>query len=130
MMVALILLGKTIEKRRHWQRAVEQSITSVGANTVLVLPGAASTAGVTFGVGTVQTLTHDDADEIARRCTGVSAVAPIAIARTHIIYGNLNWVPVTIQGTSRTTSTLATGNRRRRASCSRIEMCAAAARYV
>ena len=82
------------------EKAVEQSITSMGANTILVLPGAASSGGVTFGAGSVQTLTPDDADEVARRCTGISAVAPIVIARTQIIYGNRNWVPVSIQGTA------------------------------
>lgn len=84
------------------KKAVEQSIASMGANTILVLPGAASTAGVTFGVGTVQTLTPEDADEIAGRCTGIGGVAPIVIARTQIIYGSRNWVPVSIQGTTPT----------------------------
>jgi macrolide transport system ATP-binding/permease protein len=82
------------------QKAVEQSISSMGANTVLVFPGAAATSGVTFGVGTVQTLTPDDADEIARHCTGIRAVAPLAYARAQIVYGNRNWVPVIIQGTT------------------------------
>lgn len=45
--------------------------------------------------------THaDDAQEIARRCPGVEAVTPIVRARTQIIYGNRNWVPIFISGTS------------------------------
>jgi macrolide transport system ATP-binding/permease protein len=92
--IAMMEIGRGSEK------AVEQSIASMGANTILVLPGAASSGGVTFGAGTVQTLTPEDADEIPRSCSGISGVAPIVIARTQIIYGNHNWVPVSIAGTT------------------------------
>jgi macrolide transport system ATP-binding/permease protein len=80
------------------RKAVEQSIASIGANTILVLPGAASSGGVTMGTGSVQTLTPDDAREIARQSAGASAVAPVVRARTQVVYGNRNWVPVYIYG--------------------------------
>jgi macrolide transport system ATP-binding/permease protein len=80
------------------RRAVEQSIASMGANTILVLPGAASSGGVTMGTGSVQTLTPDDAREIARQSAGASAVAPVVRTRTQVVYGNRNWVPVYIYG--------------------------------
>ena len=35
----------------------------MGSNTLLIIPGAASSGGVTMGAGSVQTLTPDDADE-------------------------------------------------------------------
>jgi macrolide transport system ATP-binding/permease protein len=82
------------------RKAVEQSIASMGADTILVLPGAASSGGVTFGTGSVQTLTPDDAQEIARTTAGVIAVVPVVRARTQVIYGNRNWVPVYIYGTT------------------------------
>lgn len=82
------------------RKAVQQNIASMGANTLLVLPGAASSGGVTMGSGSVQTLTPDDADEIARQCPAVVAVAPMVRARTQVIYGNRNWVPVSIVGTT------------------------------
>jgi len=82
------------------RKAVEQSIASMGANAILVLPGAASSGGVTMGIGSEQTLTPQDAEEIARRATAVSAVAPGVRARTQVIYGNRNWVPVVIYGTT------------------------------
>jgi macrolide transport system ATP-binding/permease protein len=82
------------------RKAVQANIASMGANTILVLPGAASSGGVTMGMGSTPTLTPDDADEIARQCSGVSAVAPIVRARTQVIYGNRNWVPVYIYGTT------------------------------
>jgi macrolide transport system ATP-binding/permease protein len=92
--IAMIEIGEGSRK------PVEQSIASMGANTILVLPGAASSGGVTFGTGSVQTLTPDDAAEIARQTELVSAVAPVVRARTQVIYGNRNWVPVYIYGTT------------------------------
>lgn len=82
------------------RNAVQQNIASMGANTVLILPGAASSGGVTMGAGSVQTLTPEDADEIAKQCPDVVGVAPIVRARTQVIYGNRNWVPVGIYGTT------------------------------
>jgi macrolide transport system ATP-binding/permease protein len=80
--------------------AVQQNIASMGANTLLILPGAASSGGVTMGSGSVQTLTPDDADEIAKRCPGVVGVAPLVRARTQVVFQNRNWVPVSILGTT------------------------------
>lgn len=82
------------------KKAVQKSIASMGANTLVVLPGAASSGGVTFGAGSVQTLTPDDCDAIRRECDGVQAVAPIVRARAQVILGNRNWVPVFIYGSS------------------------------
>lgn len=80
------------------KRAVAESIQSLGANTLLVLPGQASSGGVSFGGGSTPTLTPGDADAIAREVPGVLAVAPVA--RTQIVYGNKNWVPLYVYGSS------------------------------
>jgi ABC-type antimicrobial peptide transport system permease subunit len=80
--------------------AVADSIQSLGANTLLVLPGQASSGGVSFGGGSSPTLTPGDADAIAHDVPGVTAVAPVVRARTQIIYGNKNWVPLYVYGSS------------------------------
>jgi ABC-type antimicrobial peptide transport system permease subunit len=80
--------------------AVQKTIKSMGANNLLVMPGTASSGGVSFGSGSVITLTPDDAETIARECPSVSAVAPIVRARTQVVYGNRNWVPMYIYGTT------------------------------
>src|ERR1051325_8512065 len=79
--------------------AVQRTIQSMGADNLLVLPGTASSGGVSFGSGSVITLTPQDADAIARECPAVSNVAPVVRARTQITFGNKNWVPVYIYGT-------------------------------
>jgi len=79
--------------------ALQKTIASMGANTLLVRSGAAASGGVSFGSGTVLTLTPQDAEEIGRQCPSVSDVAPSVRARSQIIYGNRNWVPMQIEGT-------------------------------
>ena len=80
--------------------AIQAGIASMGANNLAVQSGAAASGGVSFGAGSVLTLTPQDAEEIARQCPAVEAVAPIVRIRTQVIYGNHNWVPNTIYGTT------------------------------
>src|SRR5947207_5968136 len=80
--------------------AVASTIKSMGADNLLVQPGSASSGGVSFGNNSVMTLTPQDADAIARECPAVLGVAPIVRARAQVVYGNKNWVPVYIYGTS------------------------------
>ena len=79
---------------------VQKGIASMGANTLMILAGSTATGGVNQGTGTAQTLTPRDADEIGRQCPAVSAVAPVVRARSQIVYGNRNWVPEQVNGTS------------------------------
>jgi macrolide transport system ATP-binding/permease protein len=80
--------------------AIQQTIASMGANSLLVNSGAATSGGVSFGSGSVLTLTPQDSVEIARQCPAVEAVAPIVRARAQVIYGNKNWVPMNIYGST------------------------------
>ena len=72
----------------------------MGANNLLILPGTASSGGVSFGAGSVMTLTPQDADAILNECPAVSGAAPVVRARTQVVYGNRNWVPIFIYGTT------------------------------
>jgi ABC-type antimicrobial peptide transport system permease subunit len=81
--------------------AIQQTIASMGANNLLVQPGTASSGGVSFGSGSIVTLTPNDADAIIRECKpAVVAVAPVVRARAQVVYGNRNWVPIYIYGTT------------------------------
>ena len=72
----------------------------MGANNLIVQPGAAASGGVSFGAGSVVTLTPQDAEAIVRECPAVAGVAPIVRVRTQVVYGNRNWVPPFIYGTT------------------------------
>jgi macrolide transport system ATP-binding/permease protein len=89
-----------MEIGRGSSSAIQRTIASMGANNLLVLPGTASSGGVSFGSGSVMTLTPQDAEAIASECPAVRATAPIVRARTQVIYGNKNWVPMYIYGTT------------------------------
>jgi ABC-type antimicrobial peptide transport system permease subunit len=80
--------------------AIQKSIASMGANTVLILPGTAASGGVSFGSGSVMTLTPGDYEAILRECPAVRSAAPVVRARTQVVYGNRNWVPSYIAGTT------------------------------
>jgi len=80
--------------------AIQRTIASMGANNLLVQPGTAASGGVSFGAGSVMTLTPQDAAAILRECSSATAVAPVVRARTQVVYGNRNWVPMYIYGTT------------------------------
>ncbi|MDO9531106.1 MAG: ABC transporter permease [Deltaproteobacteria bacterium] len=80
--------------------AIQATIASMGANNLIILPGTASSGGVSFGGGSNKTLTPQDADAILAECPAVRGSVPIVRARTQVIYGNRNWVPSFIYGTT------------------------------
>jgi ABC-type antimicrobial peptide transport system permease subunit len=80
--------------------AIQRTMTSIGANTLVVVPGAANTGGINYGIGSIMTLTPQDADAVIKECPAVGNVAPIVRARTQLVYGNRNWVPTYVYGTT------------------------------
>jgi len=80
--------------------AIRRTMASIGANTLVVVPGAANTSGINYGAGSIMTLTPQDADAIMRECPALGSVAPIVRARTQVVYVNRNWVPTYIYGTT------------------------------
>jgi ABC-type antimicrobial peptide transport system permease subunit len=80
--------------------AVQKTIASMGANNILVMPGTASTGGVSFGSGSVLTLTPQDGEVVSRECPSVNSVAIVVRARTQVTFANKNWVPLYIYGTT------------------------------
>jgi ABC-type antimicrobial peptide transport system permease subunit len=81
-------------------RAIQRTLTSIGANTLAVIPGAQNVGGINYGIGRATTLTPIDADSILQKCPAVANVAPIVRARTQIVYGNRNWVPTYVYGST------------------------------
>jgi len=80
--------------------AIQKSISAMGANVLLVIPGTAASGGVSFGAGSVTTLTPEDCAALLRDCPAVRNAAPAVRARTQVVYGNRNWVPSSIYGTT------------------------------
>jgi ABC-type antimicrobial peptide transport system permease subunit len=80
--------------------AIRRTIATMGANNLLVMPGTAASGGVSFGAGSIMTLTPQDADAIQQECPAVRAATPVVRARTQVIYQDRNWVPLYIYGTT------------------------------
>ena len=80
--------------------AIQATIASMGANNLMILPGTAASGGVSFGGGSVMTLTPQDAEAILTESPAVRGAVPVVRARTQVIYGNRNWVPTFIYGTT------------------------------
>src|SRR5208337_2794370 len=68
--------------------AIQRTMASMGANTLVIVPGAASTGGINFGMGSIMTLTPQDADAIIKEIPAIRNVAPIVRARTQLVFGN------------------------------------------
>ena len=81
-------------------RAIQSTIASMGADNLQIMPGTAASGGVSFGAGSVLTLTPQDCEAILRDCPAVRAGAPVVRARTQVVYAGHNWVPMYIYGTT------------------------------
>ncbi|HEY3864380.1 MAG TPA: ABC transporter permease [Verrucomicrobiae bacterium] len=80
--------------------AIQRTIATMGAFNLLVFPGNIAAAGVSFGSGSSITLTPSDAEAIVSECPSIIAAAPVVRTRTQIIYGNRNWAPNSMYGTT------------------------------
>ncbi len=75
---------------RGAQSMVNQSISSMGSNLLIVFPGSQTSGGLRFGAGAAQTLTISDAQAIAT-VPGVLRVGPVVMRSFQLAYGSQNW---------------------------------------
>jgi len=80
--------------------AVQSAISSMGANVLMIVPGTAASGGISFGAGSVTTLTPEDCEAIMKECPAVRIASPEVRARTQVVYKQRNWVPFWMTGTS------------------------------
>ena len=73
------------------QAQVSEKIRTLGANLLLVTPGAQSSGAVRMEAGTRHTLTEEDAVAIRRDIRAVQVAAPVLSRRTQVVAGNKNW---------------------------------------
>ena len=90
--VALVSIGQSATQM------IEQQISSMGHNLLIVFPGAASNNGLSIGMGSTVTLTPEDAAAIAREVPSVEIASPVIRTRAQIVFENQNWVPLNIFG--------------------------------
>ena len=84
--IALVAVGQGS------QAAVQANIESLGANLIMIMPGATRSFGTTVRsqAGSAETLTPSDADALASQVQNVAAVAPEVSGRYQVINGANN----------------------------------------
>jgi putative ABC transport system permease protein len=83
--IAMVAVGSGAQTR------IAEQIRSLGANLLLVQPGAASEGAVRLGAGSRHSLTEEDAAAIAAEVPGVLVAAPTVAGTAHLVRGNRNW---------------------------------------
>jgi putative ABC transport system permease protein len=73
------------------QSRIQQQISSLGTNMIVISPGSGVQGGMMLGAGTMSRLTVEDADQLAREATAVSAVSPVVFMPVQLIGGEGNW---------------------------------------
>lgn len=73
------------------QASIEDQISSLGTNLLIVFPGASQAHGVSRGAGSENRLTLDDADKIVEESKYIEAVSPIIRSSDQVIGGGNNW---------------------------------------
>src|SRR4051794_27997010 len=84
--VAMVAIGQGTREQ------IRSQIASMGANMIMVMPGSSGAGGVKYGMGSITTLTPDDAEAIGKECPAVNGVAPaVRVGMASIVAGNMNW---------------------------------------
>jgi putative ABC transport system permease protein len=71
--------------------SVEDQISSIGSNLLIVLSGTITSSGIRLGSGQAVTLTEDDSKAIGTECPSVLAASPTVRGGVQAIFGNNNW---------------------------------------
>jgi len=74
------------------QAEVSEKIRTLGANLLLVMPGARNSGGARLESGTQPTLTEEDAAAIRRELVDAQVAAPLLSRSMHLVAANKNWV--------------------------------------
>jgi len=80
--------------------AIRTSIASMGSNTLLIFPGTTTFGGASSGAGSRVTLTAEDCEAIKTQCPDVQYATVVIRSSVQAVYGNRNWVPMGIYGTT------------------------------
>jgi putative ABC transport system permease protein len=89
--IAMVSVGTGAQAR------IAEQIRSMGSNLIIVFPGAQTSGGIRWGLGSQQTLTEEDARALELEVPSVEVAAPSVRGAAQVVFGNLNWSTV-IQG--------------------------------
>ena len=73
------------------QIQVEQQISALGSNLIVIFPGSSTSGGVRLGAGSINRFTMEDVEKIREEATDIKAVTPIVRTGGQVIGGIGNW---------------------------------------
>jgi putative ABC transport system permease protein len=88
--VAMVSLGQGATA------SVQAEISSLGTNVLIIVPGATTVGGVRGGLGSISTLTVDDAEDIEKKVASVTTVMYAARSVLQVIRENKNWSTIVL----------------------------------
>ncbi len=89
--IAMVSLGQSSSV------SINQQISSMGTNLIMVMRSSQRQGGVNIGSGNVQTLTDQDVSAIRQKAKYISMVTPVVNASGQLVVGANNW-PGSMQG--------------------------------
>lgn len=89
--IAMVSLGQSSTA------SINNEISSMGTNNVMVMRASQRSGGVNIGTGSVQSLKVSDVDAILAGTPYISMASPVVNASAQIVYGSNNW-PGSIRG--------------------------------
>jgi len=88
--VAMVSLGQGATA------SVQAEISSLGTNVLIIIPGATTVGGVRGGLGTISTLTVDDAEDVEKKVASVSTAMYATRSVLQVIRENKNWSTIVV----------------------------------
>ncbi len=73
------------------QGRIQDQISNLGTNLIMITPGATTQGGVSQGAGAFNKLTVDDALKLKREATTLTGVSPVIMTRSQVIANQTNW---------------------------------------
>jgi putative ABC transport system permease protein len=90
--IAMIAIGQGAHA------SIRAKIASLGANSLVILPGSTTQSGVRLGWGGRATLRPADVRAIQQECPAIASVTPSVRTVSQVVYANQNWA-TSVQGT-------------------------------
>ena len=76
---------------RGAQQSIEQQLSSLGSNLLMVRPGSSQSGGVSLGAGAVTRFTFQDVTAIGKLTNSVGDLSPSVTGHVQLVYGGKNW---------------------------------------
>lgn len=73
------------------RQSIQEQISSLGTNVLMIFPQASSTGGVRMEAGSSQRMTIEDLNAIKERCPSVAYITPQVRTSGQLVNGNSNW---------------------------------------